>query len=72
MNKREVNEIVSLNLEDLDVAALERRLELATALPGAQWIGGGRDRLGTHCIIDSRDPCPDLCMGVINGFDRGR
>ncbi len=36
MNKYHASEITSLNFENLDIEELERRLELATTLPGGQ------------------------------------
>ncbi|MCG8353052.1 MAG: hypothetical protein MI924_35250 [Chloroflexales bacterium] len=49
-NELALSEIVSLNLADLDVEELERRLEMATA-----WVGF--DTCGSNCTGDCGTNC---------------
>lgn len=60
------NEIVSLNLETLDVEELERRLEMSTGdMVTAAWVCGTNDNHPPQPLPQPQpeplpDPCPNL------------
>lgn len=61
MSKKKNDEVESLNIEDLDVEELERRIEMAAALPSP---------MGWICSCDSsklcdNNVCTDICTEVI-------
>lgn len=59
-------EIVSLNIDDLDIEELENRLELAAASPGSADLEAPRDECSSHCGTD----CYSFSAASLLGLDK--
>jgi hypothetical protein len=63
---REVDEITSLNLNDLDVEELERRLELAVGMSSLCYVDiCGIDGCGVNCPYACGANCSNLCAADV-------
>lgn len=60
MNKPEL-EIVSLNLDDLDIEELERRLEMASGITALGYLCGAD--CGSNCVGNCGGLCAANCPG---------